>query len=205
MSHPKHTHPDLDTLTLYALELLEGEDRSRFDDHLRPGCVQCELTLAEIREGLAHGVGSCAPPVQPPAALRDRVLGVTAPVTAAPTPQVWKQWNAGGCEHPYVVRSGDGGWEDVQPGISVRKLYIDPERDTVTMLIRMSPGTSYGRHLHAGAEQCFVLEGDLREDNILVQAGDYQCLPAGSIHGTQTTQAGCLLLIVSSLHDELLD
>lgn len=205
MSRPEHTQAELEVLALYVLDLLDPAERWSIDEHLRTGCAQCESELADLRETLAFEFENSAPPVQPSPALRDRVLAVTRPTTPAPSPQLWKQWNAGGCENPYVIRSEEGGWEAIQPGISVKKLYVDPERDTVTMLIRMRPGTSYGRHLHAGAEQCFVLEGDLREGKTVVTAGDYQCLPAGSTHGMQTTENGCLLLIVSSLHDELLD
>jgi hypothetical protein len=38
-----------------------------------------------------------------------------------------------------------------------------------------------------------------------MQAGDFQRLEPGSLHPVQTTRAGCRLLIVSSLRDELLD
>jgi anti-sigma factor ChrR (cupin superfamily) len=73
------------------------------------------------------------------------------------------------------------------------------------MLVRMPAGASYPRHRHAGAEQCYVLEGDLRFGGRVFRAGDYQCADADSIHDVQYTEAGCLLLIVSSLHDEIVE
>jgi anti-sigma factor ChrR (cupin superfamily) len=96
-------------------------------------------------------------------------------------------------------------WEQVIPGVRAKRLYVDPQHDTVTMLIRMDPGASYLPHRHAGPEQCFVLEGDLRDGELVVRAGDFQCAAEGTVHGSQQTESGCLLLIVSSLRDELLD
>jgi quercetin dioxygenase-like cupin family protein len=40
--------------------------------------------------------------------------------------------------------------------------------------------------------------------DLVLRTGDYQCVPAGSVHGVQSTASGCLLLIVSSMHDELI-
>jgi len=37
-----------------------------------------------------------------------------------------------------------------------------------------------------------------------MRAGDYQRMERGATHLVQSTQAGCLLFIVSSLQDELL-
>lgn len=205
MLHPEHTQDELDTLAFYALGLLDEDEHSRWTKHLNAGCVDCEMRLAQLRETAAC-VGYGARHVEPPATLRDRVLAVTENrQERSPGIQVWKQWSPIAIEDAHVVRSEEGEWNQVQPGIAVKQLYVDRGRDSVTMLIRMSPGTSYGRHLHAGAEQCFVLEGDLSEGESVVTAGDYQCLPAGSTHGVQRTRSGCLLLIVSSLHDQLLD
>lgn len=205
MFHPEHTQDELDTLAFYALGLLEQDEHSKWTEHLNAGCMECEIHLVELREAAAC-VGFGARQVEPPATLRDRVLAVAENrAETSPGIQVWKQWMPIAFESAHVVRSEQGEWKDVQPGIAVKQLYVDRERDSVTMLIRMSPGTSYGRHLHAGAEQCFVLEGDLSEGQLVVTAGDYQCLPAGSTHGVQKTHSGCLLLIVSSLHDQLLD
>jgi anti-sigma factor ChrR (cupin superfamily) len=103
-----------------------------------------------------------------------------------------------------VVRAGEGEWQIVKDGVYAKQLYVDVERDRVTMLVRMDAGASYVPHRHAAPEQCFVLEGDIREGDDVFRAGDFQCVARGSTHGAQTTESGCLLLIVSSLHDELI-
>jgi quercetin dioxygenase-like cupin family protein len=38
-------------------------------------------------------------------------------------------------------------------------------------------------------------------DGETLTAGDYHRAAAGSLHGAQTTESGCLLLIISSTHD----
>ena len=74
----------------------------------------------------------------------------------------------------------------------------------MTALFRMAAGSEYIPHVHAGPEECYVLEGDLHVgDDIVMHAGDYQRAPAGSVHGVQRTEGGCLLLVSSSMHDEV--
>ena len=185
----------------------------------------------EMREALvlfARAVGSQAPP--PLAGLRDRLLERVARApgrrpaeprvpTGAPPPgpaephgvQVWKAWAEVPPDPSGVVvrRAGDGAWEATSvPGVAVRPLHVDSARRYVTMLVRMAPGSAYPRHVHAGAEECYVLEGDLLEGDLLVGGealgpGDYQRASGGSEHAVQSTRGGCLLLIVSSQDDEL--
>ncbi|HVR73044.1 MAG TPA: cupin domain-containing protein [Planctomycetota bacterium] len=101
-------------------------------------------------------------------------------------------------------RAGEGDWEPTAaPGVSVKPLHVDSARRYVTMLVRMEPGSAYPDHLHAGAEECYVLQGDLRVGDETLRAGDYQHAPAGSEHEIQSTREGCLLLIVSSQDDKL--
>jgi anti-sigma factor ChrR (cupin superfamily) len=88
--------------------------------------------------------------------------------------------------------------------VFTKQLYVDPARDTVTMLVRMEPGSSYPPHRHGGPEECLVVEGDLRVGDVVLQAGDYQCAAGDSTHDVSTTVNGCILLIVSSQYDELL-
>jgi len=71
------------------------------------------------------------------------------------------------------------------------------------MMVRMAAGTSWPAHIHAGPEECYVLAGDLRVGELHMHAGDFQRAEAGSRHGVQSTEGGCTLLLVSSLHDTL--
>ena len=72
------------------------------------------------------------------------------------------------------------------------------------MLFRMAPGSSYPAHRHSGPEECLVLSGDLRISDVRMVEGDYQFAAAGSEHTVQSTENGCLLLITTSLSDEIL-
>jgi anti-sigma-K factor RskA len=57
----------------YALGVLEGEERAELEAHLARACPECTPGVAEARlvvSQLAHA----APDVQPPAALRDKIL-----------------------------------------------------------------------------------------------------------------------------------
>jgi quercetin dioxygenase-like cupin family protein len=128
------------------------------------------------------------------------------------SPQVWKKWShchnkEAASEYPglLMVSVKEGDWQEIGiAGIKVKRLFVDPARDSVTMLVRMPAGASYPRHRHAGTEQCYVLEGDLHVGDITLHAGDYQCADMQSVHEVQYTEGGCLLFIVSSLHDELI-
>ena len=74
----------------------------------------------------------------------------------------------------------------------------------MTAMFRMAAGTSYPEHIHDGPEECYVLEGDLHVgDRMVMHAGDYQRATPGSEHDEQWTEGGCLLLVTSSLSDEL--
>ncbi|MEB2363831.1 MAG: cupin domain-containing protein [Bryobacteraceae bacterium] len=154
----------------------------------------------------AAAIGLAAPGVKPPPGLRTKVLSAIRRATAEVPhgPQVWKNWPGSPAGSLHVVRQGEGDWENVRAGVMAKSLYVDPERDIVTMLVSMQPGSTYVPHRHAGPEQCFVLEGDLHDGERVFRAGDFQCAKAGSVHNAQWTESGCLLLIVSSLNDELL-
>ena len=195
MVHHRPTDELMEQLSLYALGLLERENAAEVEAHLRSGCSFCATELAELREAAAL-IGTIAAAAPPPE-LRERVMAIASP-------QVWKQWDSGPRADLHAVRANEGEWQTVRPGVHAKELYVDRERDQVTMLVRMDPGASYVPHRHKSPEQCFVLEGDIRDGDDVFHAGDFQCKETGSTHGAQTTERGCLVLIVSSLGDELL-
>jgi anti-sigma factor ChrR (cupin superfamily) len=193
---------------LHALGALTQTEGRAFEEHLAEGCEVCaaELRAFESITGCLTYLSPAAAPGELRQRLLNRVRAEAQTPSPSPTPQVWRFWRA---EAPkasmLILRSDEGGWEETSiPGISVRRLSIDPARRTVTMLVKMAPESSYPSHRHAGSEECYVLEGDLVVGEHQMRAGDYQRAEAGTVHEVQSTRQGCLLFILSSLHDEIL-
>ncbi|MBI4573090.1 MAG: anti-sigma factor [candidate division NC10 bacterium] len=69
MSH----EPYLELAASYALGALEGDERSRFEAHLREGCRECEVVVSECGETLA-ALAADLPPVTPPARLKAALM-----------------------------------------------------------------------------------------------------------------------------------
>jgi hypothetical protein len=77
MSHPEYSPEELDALALYSLDLLEGDERSKLDEHLSAGCTHCESHIMEFRKTAGSFVEHASPLAAPPITLRSRVLAVT--------------------------------------------------------------------------------------------------------------------------------
>ncbi|TWT41726.1 ChrR Cupin-like domain protein [Phycisphaerae bacterium RAS1] len=194
---------------LYAAGAMPAEQAAAFEAHLATGCSACESELRSydgVVEQLSLAVAPVPPDAEVRAAVLERIQGPRAAGHSAHADaQVWKQWSADPTEGMFIRRANEGEWTETGvAGVRVRRLFADPAKDQITMLVRMDPGAAYPAHRHAGPEECLVLEGDLQIGDIAVlSAGDYQRAGQGSRHVVQSTQSGCLLLIVSSLSDEL--
>jgi putative transcriptional regulator len=200
---------------LYALDALAPAERAEIARRAEAdSALRAEI---ERLRPVADALAEAAPAVPPRPEVLDRVLArvrsesttslavAAAPAEADPA-RPWRQWPAD-CAASTFVAASQGEFEPTSiPGISVRRLFVDRTGDRVTMLVRMNAGTRYPAHRHGGPEECYVLAGDLSVGGeIRMRAGDYQRVERGSVHPVQTTEQGCLLLIVSSLHDELLE
>ncbi len=67
--------------------------------------------------------------------------------------------------------------------------------------MRMDAGAKLPAHRHHGVEECFVVEGDLVDGDLVLRAGDYVRYDAGTVH-SPSTRNGCLLFVTASLRDE---
>lgn len=77
----------------YALGALEGEERSRFEAHLRAGCRECEPALREYGESLASlaaELGPVAPPPSVKAALLRRIEVTMEPAALEARPRAFR-------------------------------------------------------------------------------------------------------------------
>jgi len=208
----------LNQIELFLVGALDLQEAETLRAHLASGCASCQRALAETARMLralpaAWLSATASPAAVAPPAMKQRLLHSIKndlPVTAPPEHQVWKNWpdqssQVSSLAALLTVPANEGMWEETGiNGITTKRLFVDKKNDSVTMLVRMPPGASYPRHHHGGVEQCYVLEGDIRVGDLVFHAGDYQCAVADSIHGVQSTENGCLLFIISSLHDEVL-
>jgi hypothetical protein len=48
------------------------------------------------------------------------------------------------------------------------------------------------------------LAGDLRFDDLVLRSGDFQCVPAGTVHSASHTEGGCLLVVIAGKNEEIL-
>lgn len=210
----KLKHPEADArelAALHALGLMNEDEAGAFEGHLAEGCAICSEAIAAMEDVLGQ-IGLTVAGTAPPAALRERILASVAREGrpgVSPSFQIWKNWKGplgAAAESSVLIRSSEGDWENTGiEGVAVRRLFVDAARKQVTMLIRMAPGARYPSHRHGGAEECYVLQGDLKVGNeVEMYAGDYQRVETGGVHAIQSTREGCLLYITSSVEDEIL-
>lgn len=208
MSHDLSLGNPQELASLYVAGALTPEERDRFESHLADGCDVCGQEVAALMDPVAK-LGAAVAPVLPDPQTRERLLRRVATSArgasrASPLqPHLSPVLPSRSVPALRTVRASEGDWAATSvPGVSIRTLYVDRERDQYTALVRMSAGSSYPLHVHGGPEQCLVLEGDLHIGDEVLHPGDYQVAPAGSRHGVQSTERGCLLFITSSLQDE---
>jgi anti-sigma factor ChrR (cupin superfamily) len=94
-------------------------------------------------------------------------------------------------------------WEEVAPGITCKLLANDDERERVSMLVRLAPGTDYPPHTHAGLEELHLLEGELWIDENRLYPGDYNRAEAGTSDKRVWSETGCMCVLVTSTRDAL--
>lgn len=207
----------LNQIELFFAGALDTQETEALQAHLASGCNGCQRALSETARMFralptAWLTASSSSSAVAPPALKQRLLNTIKNDLSAPSSpehQVWKTWpdqssQVSSLAALLTVPAHEGLWEEIGiNGITAKRLFVDKKNDSVTMLVRMPPGASYPRHHHSGVEQCYVLEGDIRVGDAVFHAGDYQCAAADSIHGVQSTENGCLLFIISSLHDEI--
>lgn len=96
-------------------------------------------------------------------------------------------------DHLVTVTREAGEWVETGPGNSIKVLRSDDE--TMSMLVRLEPGTTFPKHYHPADEETYVIEGETWFGDIHLVAGDYHLAPKGTTHGEVRTETGCVLLI----------
>ena len=80
------------------------------------------------------------------------------------------------------------------PGIRMKVLAQDKER--VTMLLDVEPGSRFPAHHHRGAEECYVVSGSLYACGRRMEAGDFLHADADTDHDELWTEEGCRVILI---------
>lgn len=114
-----------------------------------------------------------APAMEPPAGLRSRLLD-----------HLPRQGY-------HIMRAGEGGWTPfAAPGIYRRQL------GEGTFLLKIDAGAVLPAHPHPHTEHCYVIEGELFDDEHTLGPGDYEVRYPGSAHAPVSSKGGAIVLIV---------
>jgi anti-sigma factor ChrR (cupin superfamily) len=200
-----HVEPNDDLrelASLYALDALVQEEKAAYEAHLGAGCAVCVAEVASFHK-VTGAIGLSVDPVSPQAELRERLME-----TIARTPQPRAQESPGVLyekDGVIIARPAEMTWAAGElPGVFLKVLFNDTTRGYTTAMVRMTPGTRYPSHQHAGVEELYLLEGDLCVGDMVMRAGDYCRGEARSIHEEIATENGCLFVVTSSDQDQLL-
>lgn len=185
---------------LYALGVLPADEAQAVAAMLAEdgaaGAPDLRAEVAAFQETAAR-LSFTLPPAEPRPELRDRLFERIRPRKKSGFAEL--------LPGVHVLRAASAKWRQTPfPGVTAQTLFIDRETGIATSLLRMEAGSIYPRHLHTADEQCYVIEGDIGFGGIALGPGDFERADPNTVHEPITTQHGCLLLIIASVHDELM-
>ncbi|HEY7165663.1 MAG TPA: cupin domain-containing protein [Candidatus Binatia bacterium] len=185
-----HNPEHLDLVFLFALQALPPDEIASAEAQIS-SCEDCRQELETLRPVLQSFVGWSTDMLRPVESLWGRLAKRIADETAT-SPFV-----------PSAQMSVKPEWEEPAPGIHVKILATNPQNDSVSMLVRLDPGTDYPGHRHAGTEELHLLHGVLNVDDRTLYPGDFIHAEAGSVDQRVWSDTGCTCFLVTSAKDGL--
>jgi len=81
-------------------------------------------------------------------------------------------------------------------GIQIKQLSYNKEKNYAMLLFKVAADTIYPSHHHSGAEECYVIEGDLYAQGKLLGPGDFHHAEGGTDHDPLYSKNGCMAVLV---------
>jgi len=190
---------------LHALGALDGEEAQTFA-RLLAESPEARREAAAF-SGVAEALAQALPPSPIPSAeLRERILRQAEQRKARSNlERTLKGLKPSSQDGFAFLRAASGpGWVPLPvAGASVKFLSYDDDNDYATVLGRLEPGARYPSHTHIHSEDIYMLSGDLHIGEQVICAGDFHHADAGTTHGVNWSEKGCILLAVLSKEDLL--
>jgi anti-sigma factor ChrR (cupin superfamily) len=195
------TEQQQEQASLYALGALPEAEARAFEVELRGNAELGELVRSLQRA--AGLMALSAPPIQPPPALRNRVLQRIDEIAGAKKPAA-RPSLAGIAGLNFIEAAAAQDWKSLPvPGTYLKLLSVEKERGYAVLLGKLDAGARYPAHVNAGPEDFFILTGDLVIGERKLVAGDFHHADGGSQHAENYSVGGCTLLAVLTTNDPL--
>jgi anti-sigma factor ChrR (cupin superfamily) len=174
----------------YVLQALPPGELPAIEAHIA-GCADCQGELERLRPVVDRFVSWPTDMLRPTRSLQARLaLRIADETGTQPMLPPAREWS-------------DPEWEQVAPGIECKLLATDTERHRVGMLVRLAPGASYPAHVHAQAEELYLLNGELWIDDRKLSPGDYNYGAPDAADHRVWSERGCTCLLLTSTRDML--
>ncbi len=93
------------------------------------------------------------------------------------------------------------GWLPLTPLLSIKLLFVDDSADSVSFLLKASPGAAVPEHKHTNYEECLILEGQVKIGSLVLGPGEYHCVSSAQEHPVISTDTGALVYLRTSIRD----
>ena len=188
--------------SLYVLSALPPDEQRAFEAELQASPEVRELVRSLQRA--ANLVARAQPQRSPPPQLRTKILHA---VQAYEKPTTEKSMLAGALASGGFLFHGAtdaSGWKELPVrGAWLKLLSLNKDRNYAVLLGRLDAGVRYPAHTHPGAEELYILTGDLHIGERAFGPGDFHHADAGTAHGVNYSIEGCTLLAVLPADHEL--
>jgi anti-sigma factor ChrR (cupin superfamily) len=186
----QHGQEHLDSVFLYALRALPSHEISVVEAQIA-ACAECRQEMQTLRPIVRSFVSWPIDVLRPADSLWDRLAQRIANETGiAPLT-------------PPEEKRHEPEWNEVASGVHVKLLSSDVERDIVSLLVRLDPGTDYPGHSHAGIEELHLLHGELKVDQRTLYPGDFIHAEPNTIDYRVWSATGCTCFLMTSAKDKL--
>jgi anti-sigma factor ChrR (cupin superfamily) len=184
----QHDQEHLDLVFLYALQALPSGEVAGAEAHIS-ACAECRQEIEKLRPLIGSFVSWPTDVLRPSVSLWGRLAQRIAEETG---------------KEPVLPPSqleAKPEWEEAAPGISCKLLATDTEKNRISMLVRLAPGTEYPPHRHAGVEELYLLHGELMINDNKLYPGDYIRTEADSVDHRVWSETGCTCVLFTSTKD----
>ncbi|MCI0537175.1 MAG: cupin domain-containing protein [Verrucomicrobiales bacterium] len=191
---------------LNAVGALEGVELQELEAQLASASAAVAPQMAAFNDLVGLLAISLAAPQEPPPDLKAKILSKITETAPDAEPKSGAENQRGSEASPagfkFVLAAEQPDWQKLRvPGAWVKLLSFDAERGYAVVLGKLDAGARYPAHKHLHGEQIYVLSGDLHIGAQRLGPGDFHHADAGTAHGVNYSETGCVILAVISTSD----